>query len=229
MIAQNLEGIRQKIAAVCVKTGRNSGEIALVAVSKGISAELIKEAVNAGIADIGENRVQEAVLKYRQLSFAPQSIRWHMIGHLQTNKVKEAVRSFGLIQSVDTIRLAQAIDKEAREIGKIQDILVEVNTSGEKEKFGINPEKACELFTAVSELNNINTKGLMTIGPLSEDVEAIRGAFQNLRQLKDEIIQKGIIKDKSGFVLSMGMSSDYEIAIEEGANMIRLGRAVFAE
>ena len=224
MVAQNLEGIRQKIEAVCVKIGRNPGEITLVVVSKGVSVELIKEAVNAGIANIGENRIQEATLKYRFLTPNTQHltpIQWHMIGHLQTNKVKAAVKIFSLIQSVDSLRLAQAIDKEARAIGKIQDIFVEVNTSGEQSKFGINPENAYQLFAAVSELKNINLKGLMTIGPLSEDVEAIRGAFRNLRRIKEEIARKD-------FILSMGMSSDYEIAIEEGANMIRLGRAIFA-
>lgn len=189
--------------------------VTIVAVSKGRSIEEIKEAVAAGITDIGENKVQEALLKYRELP----TIKWHMVGHLQANKVKDAVKIFDLIQSVDSLHLAQEIDKQALKINKIQDILIEIKTSPEETKFGLKPEEAIPAIKEIAKLKNINIKGLMTIAPIVDDPEKTRPYFRLLRDLRDEINKFQIF--------SMGMTDDFKIAVEEGATMVRLGRAIF--
>lgn len=226
MISANLEDIRRRIELVCKRTGRRPEEITLVAVTKGISLEEIKEAINRGIRDIGENRIQEALLKYegRGTKDEGRGTRWHMIGHLQTNKVKEAVRIFDLIQSVDSLRLAQAISMEAGKINKQQDILLEVKTSSEESKFGLKPEDTLAVFQEISRLPNLNLKGLMTIAPFTDNPEASRPYFKMLKELSEQTFghPTGVQR-----VLSMGMSNDFEVAIEEGSTMVRLGRAIF--
>jgi len=197
--------------------------VTIVAVSKGRSVEQIKEAIEAGIADIGENKVQEALLKYKDLgpkTYNLRPIRWHMVGHLQTNKVRDAVKIFDLIQSVDSIRLAREIDKEAAKINKIQDILIEVKTSEEATKFGMPPEQVVDAIKEMRQLKNINIKGLMTIAPLVNNSDKARPYFKVLHELGNKVT--GIS------ILSMGMTDDYKVAIEEGSNMVRIGRAIFS-
>lgn len=219
MIKQNLSAIKKRIAAVCAKTGRNPQEIMLVAVSKGRPLQQIKEVIAEGITDIGENRVQEALKKYYEL----REIKWHMVGHLQTNKAKEAVKLFDLIQSVDSLRLAAEINRQSEKLKKIQDILVEVNISADASKFGIKPEQAEEVIKEMSEFKNLNIRGLMGIAPIVDNPEKTRPYFRMLRDLKKDVSTGA----GQPLILSMGMSSDFEIAIEEGANMLRLGRIVF--
>ncbi len=235
MIKDNILRIRQRIASVCARINRDPAAILIVAVSKARTVDEIEEATSAGVTDIGENRVQEALAKYNDMRYAipacrqagcDMPIRWHMVGHLQTNKVKDAVRIFDVIQSVDSIRLAQEIDKQAAKINKIQDILIEVKTSGETAKFGLDPEAAVGAIKEITKLKNINLKGLMTIAPLADNPEKARPYFQMLKKLRDGV---NAICDKRYAIrdLSMGMTDDFEVAIEEGATMVRLGRAIF--
>jgi len=204
--------------------------VTIVAVSKGRTVEQIREAVAAGITDIGENRVQEAIVK--QSSSGAQelrssgALRWHMVGHLQTNKVKEAVKIFDLIHSVESLRLAAEIDKQAAKINKVQDILLEVKTSTEATKFGLKPKDTIEVIKVAAKFKNINIKGLMTIAPLLDNAEKSRPYFRMLRELKDKINELRTLNSELN-ILSMGMTDDYEVAIEEGSNMVRLGRAIF--
>jgi hypothetical protein len=229
MIKENLAKIKERILKVCSRINRNPEEITVVAVSKGRTAEQIKEVIEAGITDIGENKIQEALSKFNELStidYRLSTIKWHMVGHLQTNKIKDAVRIFDLIHSVDSLRLAQEIDKQAAKIHKVQDVLIEVNTSGETTKFGINPEKLPELVKSISELKNIRLLGLMNIAPIVDNPEKTRPYFRKLKELRDQTNALLTI-DYRLSTLSMGMTDDFEVAIEEGATVIRLGRAIF--
>ncbi|MCM8771398.1 MAG: YggS family pyridoxal phosphate-dependent enzyme [Candidatus Omnitrophica bacterium] len=230
MIRENVLAIKRQVGFIASKINRDPEQITIVAVSKGRSIEEIKEAIKAGISDIGENRIQEAVVKYNTLKMRrPEfgNISWHFVGHLQTNKVKEAVRIFDLIQSVDSQRLAAEINKQAAHIGKIQDILIEVKTSPEATKFGFMPEEVIAAIKEMNKLKNINIKGLMTIAPRVDEPEKARPYFRLLRELKDNIT-KALIPLTQPLILSMGMSDDFPIAIEEGADMLRLGRAIFS-
>ncbi len=231
MVKDNISKINERIAQACFKVGRDPRQITIVAVAKGRTADEIQEAATAGISDIGENKVQDALLKYRQLmSTAARhpSIRWHMVGHLQTNKVKDALRLFDLIHSVDSLHLAQEIDKQAYKIDKVQDILIEIKTSEEAAKFGLKPEETIGVIKELAQLKNINIAGLMTVAPLIDNPEKSRPYFKMLRQLKDKIYESGVMKEQLG-ILSMGMTDDFAVAIEEGATMVRLGRAIFEE
>ena len=231
MISENILALRRRIAAVCSGINKPTSSVIVVAVSKGRAVEQIKQAVDCGIADIGENRVQEAFLKYNILrpnTYDLRPIRWHMVGHLQTNKVKEAVRIFDLIQSVDSLRLAGEIDKEAAKIGKVQEILIEVKTSPEETKSGVRPPEVIKLMEAMQGLKNISVRGLMTIAPIVSKPEDARPYFKMLRELKDKI-NASRAKGHELTILSMGMTDDFEVAIQEGANMVRLGRAIFEE
>jgi len=228
-MSRNIDRIRQVISALCVKTGRSPREITIVAVTKGRTVEQIREIIAQDIADIGENRIQEALIKYDTMPgarYAPR-LKWHMIGHLQTNKAPEAVRLFDLIQSVDSSRLAEAISKEAGKINKHQDILLEVKTSPEESKFGLKPEDTLAVFQKISRLPHLNIKGLMTIAPLADNPKTSRPYFRTLRELSNKIEWRPETADHRP-ILSMGMSDDFVVAIEEGANMIRLGRAIFS-
>ena len=216
MIADNLKSVTQRIARCCERSGRPESAVKLVCVTKEADIEDIQTAILAGVTDIGENRVQDAVAKYKAIG---TRVTWHLIGHLQTNKAKDAVRIFSLIHSVDSIRLAKAIDKEASKIGKIQDILVQVNVSGEASKFGIEPDRAEELIKNISVCKNVRVRGLMTIAPESEYPESSRPYFKALNELRNRI---GGLPE-----LSIGMTGDFEVAIEEGATMLRVGRAIF--
>ncbi|MFH1198629.1 MAG: YggS family pyridoxal phosphate-dependent enzyme [Candidatus Omnitrophota bacterium] len=235
MIKDNIEQIRWRIDGLCAKVGRNPKEITLVAVTKNRPVEQIEEAIDAGITDIGENKVQEALLKFGLRSTVyglRSSINFHMVGHLQTNKVKDAVRIFDLIHSVDSLHLAEEINKQAGKINKIQDVLLEIKTSPEATKFGILPEDVIEIFNSVGSgrdrsLHNIKVRGLMTIAPLVDEPEKARPYFRMLRELRDKLGRERSRPFPTLSILSMGMTDDFEVAIEEGATMVRIGRAIF--
>lgn len=222
MVKDNIIEILKRISLVCSKINRDPNTITIVAVTKGRSLEQIKQVVQAGITDIGENKVQEALLKYRLLS----TIKWHMVGHLQSNKAKDAVRIFDLIQSVDSLHLAAEINKHAAKINKIQDILIEIKASHEATKFGLNPDEAVKVIKEITEFKNINIKGLMTIAPIVDNPQKARPYFRMLKELRDKIVSLSTM-DNELLTLSMGMTDDFEVAIEEGSNMVRLGRAIF--
>ena len=215
MIADNLAMIRESIG---------NGEIATIAVTKTQSVAVIREAVAAGLSVVGENRVQEAVEKAAQLTDLP--LEWHLIGHLQTNKVKQAVALFSLIHSVDSERLADEIDRCARLAGKVQDVLIQVNVGGEETKCGIAPSQADHLAVYMDSLPNLRLRGAMTIAPLVEDAEMTRPVFQEMRIIFERLRQK-ISRPEDFRWLSMGMTHDYRIAVSEGANMIRIGTGLF--
>ncbi|OGD13648.1 YggS family pyridoxal phosphate enzyme [Candidatus Atribacteria bacterium RBG_19FT_COMBO_35_14] len=223
-IKNNLEIIKEKIKKAALKANRSPEEIKLVAVTKTAAIEQIKEAINAGVKIIGENKVQEAKEKYHILT---ADTEWHLIGHLQTNKVKYAIEIFDCIQTVDSIKLAKEIDKRSLQFGKTTNVLVEVNVSGEKSKYGIKPEEVEPFLKEISEFSRIRVRGLMTIAPIiEEDKEEVRPYFRKLRELSEEIKSKNINNLKMDY-LSMGMTDDFEVAIEEGANMVRIGRGIF--
>lgn len=230
-IQDNIIKIRQRVYSACLKLNKNPEEIKIVAVSKGRSVGQIEEVIGCGILEIGENKVQEALLKYNRLqtlnSILP-AVKWHMVGHLQTNKVKEAVKVFDLIHSVDSLRLAQEINKQAAKVNKVQNILLEVKTSSEATKFGLPPKEATSILKELSVFNNIKVLGLMTIAPIVDNPESARPYFRKLRQLQDEF-SNFRISNLEFSILSMGMTDDFEIAIEEGANIVRIGRAIFGE
>jgi hypothetical protein len=226
MIQENLNIVQSRIAEAAKRVKREPNSIKLVCVTKTASTTQIKEAIRAGITDIGENRVQDAIAKYRELASEGQKQAWHMIGHLQTNKVKKALEIFDVFHSVDSIRLAEEIDKKAKALGKKAECLIEVNTSNEDSKFGINQEEA-ELFVRqISHLENIQITGLMTMAPLVDDPELARPSFTRLRRLRD-MLRSCNIANTDIKELSMGMTQDFEVAIEEGATIVRIGTAIF--
>jgi len=223
IIKNNLSIINEKIKKAALKANRNPEEIELVAVTKTVTIERIKEAISAGVKIIGENKVHEAKEKYHILT---ADIKWHLIGHLQTNKAKYAVEIFDLIHSVDSIKLAKEIDRRSLQFGKITNVLVEVNVSAEETKYGIKPEEVESFLKEISQFPRIWVRGLMTIAPMVKDKEETRPYFRKLRELSKEIKSKNIKNVKMDY-LSMGMTEDFEIAIEEGANMVRVGRGIF--
>jgi len=216
-IERNLRELEKRIARACERVGRSPNEITLVAVTKTVEPPLIKQAFEAGIRNFGENRVQEAEKKIEQLSTLQPPPTWHLVGHLQTNKVKKAVEIFDIIQSVNSIRLAEAISHRAQQR---LPILLQVNVSGEASKNGFPPSEVSQAVEQISRLTNLEIKGLMTIAPLVDDPEEVRWVFRQLRLLRDSL---GLEH------LSMGMSDDSEVAIEEGATIVRIGRAIFGE
>lgn len=215
MITDNLALIRESIG---------NDEVVIIAVTKTQSVAVIREAVEAGLSVVGENRVQEAVEKAAQLTDLP--LEWHLIGHLQTNKVKQAVALFSLIHSVDSERLANEIDRCARLVGKVQDVLIQVNVAGEESKSGIAPAQAENLAILMDSLPNLRLCGAMTIAPLVEDAEMTRPVFREMRILYERLRQKMTRPDDFRW-LSMGMTHDYRIAVAEGANMVRIGTGLF--
>ena len=222
-IKKNLERINDKIKKAALRVNRSHEEIKLVAVTKTATIEQIKEAISAGVKIIGENKVQEAIEKYQIVS---ADIDWHLVGHLQTNKVKYAIEIFDCIHSVDSIKLAEEIDKRSLQFGKITNVLIEVNVSGEETKYGIKPEEVEPFLKEISKFSRIRVRGLMTIAPIVEDKEEVRPYFRKLRELSKEIKSKNLKNVKMDY-LSMGMTEDFEVAIEEGANMVRIGRGIF--
>lgn len=228
MIRDNIARIRGHIEAVCRRVGRDPREITFVGVTKFAGVPQIKEAVKSGLTHIGENKVQEARKKFSALGDCGVKVTRHMIGHLQTNKVKHALEIFDLIQSVDSVKLAAAIEAQAAKANKNIDVLVQVNTAGEEQKFGAAPSEVAALIEEVIKLKHIRLLGLMTIAPLTQDREIIRRCFRDLRRLNDRISERFPAGERLEMkYLSMGMTADYEIALEEGANMVRIGRAIF--
>ena len=224
-IARNLEMVRDRIAAAAKRAGRDPAAVKLVTVTKTIDGAGIREAVAAGALVLGENRVQEAKEKIESLG---RIASWHLIGHLQTNKAKYAVRLFDLVHSVDTIELARELDKQAAKNGTVQDILVEVNIAGEEQKAGVAVNDAAGLIREAAKCRNIRICGLMTMPPYSEDPEASRPHYRKLRELSAAIEKEGV-PGVSMRELSMGMSGDFEVAVEEGATLVRVGTAIFGE
>ena len=225
MIDQNIIEIQNEIKDVCAKVGRDPNEVTLIAVSKTKPYTDIEEAMKSGCLDYGENKVQELDQKYDLL---PKDINWHMIGHLQRNKVKYLVGKVKLIHSVDSLRLANQIEKEFAKKDLIADILIEVNMAGEESKFGIKPEETEGLIKEISKLEHIKVCGLMTIAPYTLEPEDNRVYFKKLKELSVDIDSKNI-DNVTMSVLSMGMSGDYRVAIEEGSTMIRVGTKIFGE
>jgi len=225
MIRDNMKDVQQKIAQACEKANRSTSEVTLIAVSKTKPVSMLQEAYDAGARDFGENKVQELVDKIPQL---PKDIRWHMIGHLQRNKVKYIVDKVYLIHSVDSVRLAEEISKEALKKQVEVNILVEVNIAGEESKFGTGEQEAIALVEEIAKLPGIKIKGLMTIAPFVENSEENRKYFSKLKQLSVDIMQKNI-DNVSMNILSMGMTGDYMVAVEEGATYVRVGTGIFGE
>jgi pyridoxal phosphate enzyme (YggS family) len=215
-----LESINQRIATACERAGRQVSEITLIAVSKTVPAVRIREAIEAGVRALGESRIQEAAAKISELRplSAEREVQWHLIGHLQSNKARRAVELFDAVHSVDDLKLAERLDRIAGESGKRLPIFIEVNIGGEESKTGVAPDAVLPFCEQVSKLPNLELKGLMTVPPFSENPEDARPFFRHLRRLRDE----ARLND-----LSMGMSDDFEIAIEEGATFVRIGSALF--
>jgi len=214
-----------RIAAAAKRAGRDPSSVRLVVVTKTVDADRIREAVSAGATVLGENRVQEAKEKIEALGTAAA---WHLIGHLQKNKAKHAVKLFDLIHSVDNLELAAEIDKQAAKLGKVQDILIEVNIAGEASKEGMAVKGTPALASGAARFNNISVKGLMTMPPYSDNPEDSRPYFRKLRELAKAIAKENI-PNVSMAELSMGMSGDFEVAVEEGATLVRVGTAIFGD
>lgn len=225
MLKENLDNVVKNIKAACEKSGRNADEVTLIAVSKTKPLSDIEELVTYGIREFGENKVQELTDKYENIS---TNVNWHLIGHLQTNKVKYIVDKACLIHSVDSVHLAEAINKEAVKKGVICNILIQVNIAGEDTKFGIDAGEIYDFINKIKDFENIKVKGLMTIAPFVENAEDNRIHFRNLYQLLLDIKSKNIDNIDMN-ILSMGMTNDYMIAIEEGATMVRVGTGIFGE
>lgn len=225
MVTENLKIVEEKIAKACERAKRDRSEVTLIAVSKTKPEVMIEEAYAAGQRDFGENKVQEICRKKELL---PEDIRWHMIGHLQRNKVHQVVNKACLIHSVDSLRLADTISHEAEKKEIKVPVLVEVNVAQEESKFGVTTEETISLVEEIAKLPHIQVRGLMTIAPFVEDPEENRGIFRKLKQLSVDIAAKNI-NNVNMSVLSMGMTNDYEVAIEEGATMVRVGTGIFGE
>ena len=224
-LKNRLENVNDRINKAALKCGRDPENIHLVAVSKTIPANRVKEAIELGVTILGENYVQEARDKFNLLGTYPVS--WHFIGHLQTNKAKYAVRLFDLIHSVDTLKLARELDKQAKKVNKFQDILIQINVSKEPSKSGSDMENAANLIKDIVHLENVSLKGFMAMPPFFNNPEKARPYFIALRNLRDQIQKTlpGVALDE----LSMGMTGDFEVAIEEGATFVRIGTAIFGE
>lgn len=221
-IKENYQRCLEKISEAAIRNGRNPADIVLVAVTKNVPPPRINEGIEAGIKYIGENRVQEARSKKESI----KAVSWHMVGHLQTNKVKTAVEMFDMIQSVDSVHLAKEINKRCEQFQKKMPILLEVNTSAEISKYGYSPAKVVDIIGEIQRFSYLEIQGLMTIGVFTDDTQKIRPCFIQLRELADNIMSQRL-SDLKMNILSMGMSADYELAIEEGSTMVRIGTALF--
>ena len=225
MIQENIKLVEENIKKACEKVGRDVNEVTLIAVSKTKPYTAIEEALPTGVKDYGENKVQELCDKYEIL---PKDIKWHMIGHLQRNKVKYLVGKVELIHSVDSLRLANQIETEFAKKNEIANILIEVNMAQEESKFGITSEETEQLVREIAKFPHIRIKGLMTIAPYTDNPESNRVYFRNMKKLSVDIENKNI-DNVSMSVLSMGMTGDYQVAVEEGATLVRVGTGIFGE
>ncbi len=225
LIGRRLKNIKDRINKSAIRCGRDPESVRLVAVSKTVSADRVKEAIDAGVDILGENYIQETRTKFNEL--AAYTVSWHFIGHLQTNKARYAVRLFDLIHSVDSLKLALELDKQAKKINKIQDILIQINIGKEPSKSGADAETISNLVRDVSCLRHLSVKGLMIMPPFFTDPEKVRPYFAALRNLRDRVHQT--ISGVNLYELSMGLSNDFEVAVEEGATFVRIGTAIFGE
>ena len=225
MITENLEQVRKNIDEACRMAGRDPKEVTLIAVSKTKPVSMLKEAYDAGARCFGENKVQEIMDKHPQL---PEDIQWHMIGHLQRNKVKYIVDKVSMIHSVDSLRLAQTIEQEAAKHNVCVPVLLEVNVAQEESKFGLKMDEVLPLIETIADFPHIKVQGLMTIAPYAENAEDNRDFFRQLKKLSVDIEAKNI-NNVSMSVLSMGMTGDYQVAVQEGATMVRVGTGIFGE
>jgi hypothetical protein len=229
-IKRNYNNLLLRVERACTRYGRKIEDITIIAVVKSHPSDVVKMGFTAGIRTFGENRVQETKAKWEELADIRDKVTLHLVGHLQRNKSKDAILIYDVIESVDDIALANELSGRLEAVGREDPIpiMIEVNTSGEETKYGVSPDNALSLLERIRELPNLNITGLMTVGPLTGDENRIRGAFSTLRKLGEKA--KEVIKPiDSIFHLSMGMTDDFEIAIEEGSTMIRIGRAVFGE
>ena len=224
-LADNLEYVRGAIAQAADRASRDAQDVTLIAVSKTVSLDLVRIAYNLGVTDFGENRVQDALPKIAE--FHPPELRWHMIGHLQSNKASKIVGAFASVQSVDNLHLAQALERHADRQGMTLPVLLQVNVSGETSKEGMSAAEAPELARQIVALPHLRVEGLMTIAPLVQNPEETRPVFRQLRLLRDHL--RNEIPQCAWQHLSMGMTDDYRVAIEEGATIVRIGRAIFGE
>ena len=225
MLADKLNLVKKNIEEACDTAGRSPQEVTLIAVSKTKPVEMLKEAYDAGARVFGENKVQEIVDKYDQM---PSDVQWHMIGHLQRNKVKYIIDKVSMVHSVDSVRLAEAIEKEAAKKDICMPVLIEVNVAGEESKFGLSVEEVLPFLEEISSYEHLQVKGLMTIAPFVANPEENREVFQKLKKLSVDIAAKNI-NNVNMSVLSMGMTNDYQVAFEEGATMVRVGTGIFGE
>jgi pyridoxal phosphate enzyme (YggS family) len=223
-VRERLLRVRERIARAAFRAGRDPASVTLVGAAKTVDAARVREAVDAGLLDIGENWVQEALPKIAAVGPGP---RWHFIGHLQRNKARAAARAFDVIHSLDSARVAQTLDRGARDAGRRLRVLLEVNVAGESSKFGVAPGAVADLLRAMRGLDHLVPVGLMTMAPLAGEPETVRWVFRTLREIRDRL------RDGDGGSafgeLSMGMSGDFEVAVEEGSTMVRIGRAIFGE
>jgi len=223
-VRDNVLEVRDRMARAAERALRDPSDVLLVAVTKTVPPERIVECIVAGVSDIGENRIQEAERKLGDLP----PVRKHMVGHLQRNKVPKALDLFDMIQSVDSPRLAREVSKRAGAADRVMDVLVEVNTSGEASKYGFDPDEAVDRIGELADLDGIRIRGLMTVGAFEQDPDDVRPAFRTLRSIRDSV-EEAVIPGVSMDHLSMGMTNDFEVAIEEGATIVRVGRAIFGE
>ena len=225
MIQENLKKVKENIERSCAASGRESGEVTLIAVSNTKPISMLMEAYDCGQRIFGENKVQEIMDKYDQM---PDDVQWHMIGHLQRNKVKYIVDKVAMIHSVDSLRLAETIEQEAAKKNVVVPVLVEVNVAQEESKYGLSPEEVLPFLEKVADYSHLQVQGLMTIAPFVENPEENREVFHKLRKLSVDIREKNI-NNITMSVLSMGMTGDYQVAVQEGATMVRVGTGIFGE
>lgn len=224
-IRDNIEIVRERVAAAAIRSGRKPEDVTIIAVTKTVGTDRIAQAIESGLTELGENRVQELCDKYDSID---KKCNWHLIGHLQTNKVKYIIDKVSLIHSLDRLELAREIQSRAQKLGRIAEVLVQVNIAEEESKFGMRKEQVLDFVKAVSVFPNIRIKGLMTIAPLAENPEDVRWVFREAKKLLIDIKAENI--DNIGMdYLSMGMSGDFETAIEEGSNVVRVGTAIFGK
>ncbi len=223
IITANVGEVRRRIAETCRRAGRSEHDVQLVAVTKTVGPEEVRILAELGVTDLGENRVREAEPK---IAVSPGSVRWHMIGHLQRNKAKKALELFHRIDAVDSLKLAEEISRRSQQKGAVTPVLIEVNTSGEEAKFGVLPQDAPELAVRTAGLPNITVEGLMTMAPFTDDMDVCRACFRELRRIADSLRSEESATLQMRH-LSMGMTQDFEVAIEEGATMVRIGTALF--
>ena len=224
-VAERLATVRAQVGAACQRAGRDPAEVTIVGVSKTMPVEVVAEAYRAGLRQLGENRIQEAVPKIQALALPDAT--WHLIGHLQTNKAKYAARHFAVVQSVDSPRVAEALSVEALKVGRDLDVMLEVNYAGEASKFGFAPAETLDAALQASRLPGLRVVGLMTVAPQVVDVETIRPVFRGMRELGQRL--RARLPEAPAWHLSMGMTGDYPVAIQEGATIVRIGRAIFGE